>query len=60
MKQPNSFVIFQDCNGDGILDCDDFSAIHKLGGYGCRGVALPEDYKARYQQCKTIVANLKP
>ncbi|XP_066159224.1 lysozyme-like [Euwallacea fornicatus] len=44
----------QDCNGDGKIDCDDFAAIHTLGGYGCRG-ALPEPYGERYRQCKTIV-----
>ncbi|XP_018332491.1 invertebrate-type lysozyme 3 [Agrilus planipennis] len=45
----------QDCNGDGKIDCDDFAAIHKIGGYGCRGVVLPDPYNSRYQQCKKIV-----
>nr|QPG92858.1 lysi [Lasioderma serricorne] len=49
----------QDCNGDGKIDCDDFATIHKLGGYGCKGVPLPEDYGARYQQCKQIVGQLQ-
>ncbi|KAL1494955.1 hypothetical protein ABEB36_010455 [Hypothenemus hampei] len=44
----------QDCNGDGKIDCDDFAAIHKFGGYGCRGT-LPEPYGERYRQCKAIV-----
>lgn len=25
----------QDCNADGIVDCEDYGAIHKFGGYGC-------------------------
>ncbi|KAF2881208.1 hypothetical protein ILUMI_24973 [Ignelater luminosus] len=47
----------QDCTGDGNIDCDDFAAIHALGGYGCRGT-LPDFYAKRYQQCKQIVGNL--
>ncbi|CAH1108297.1 unnamed protein product [Psylliodes chrysocephalus] len=45
----------QDCNGDNKIDCDDFATIHKIGGYGCKGVALPEPYGQRYRQCKEIV-----
>ena len=45
---------YQDCNGDGIVDCDDFAAIHKLGGYGCRA-PLPDFYVQRYKQCKEFV-----
>ncbi|RZB39669.1 uncharacterized protein BDFB_012479, partial [Asbolus verrucosus] len=44
----------QDCNNDGKIDCDDFAAIHKFGGYGCKGVALPDLYGQRYQQCKAL------
>ncbi|KRT81212.1 hypothetical protein AMK59_6095 [Oryctes borbonicus] len=47
----------QDCNGDGKIDCDDYAAIHKLGGYGCRG-QLPSPFAERYQQCKKIVGGL--
>ncbi|KAI4457188.1 destabilase-related [Holotrichia oblita] len=39
----------QDCNNDGKIDCDDYAAIHKLGGYGCQG-QLPYEYNRRYQQ----------
>lgn len=45
----------QDCNNDGKIDCDDFAAIHKLGGYGCKG-GLPGVYGQRYQQCKSLVS----
>lgn len=27
----------QDCNEDGNIDCYDYGAIHKLGGFGCKG-----------------------
>ncbi|KAK9675306.1 Destabilase [Popillia japonica] len=47
----------QDCNNDGKIDCDDYAAIHKLGGYGCQG-QLPYEYAQRYQQCKKIVGGL--
>ncbi|ENN71209.1 lysozyme [Dendroctonus ponderosae] len=46
----------QDCNGDAKIDCDDFAAIHKYGGYGCQG-PLPEPYGQRYRQCKSIVGS---
>ncbi|CAH1972053.1 unnamed protein product [Acanthoscelides obtectus] len=50
----------QDCNGDGKIDCDDFAAIHKFGGYGCKGQTLPEPFSSRYHQCKQIVGQLRP
>ncbi|CAH1377255.1 lysozyme 2-like isoform X1 [Tenebrio molitor] len=45
----------QDCNNDGKIDCDDFAAIHKLGGYGCKMPELPEVYGQRYHRCKQKV-----
>lgn len=39
----------KDCNGDGVINCDDFVAIHKLGR-NC-GAKLPETYKERYDFC---------
>ncbi|KXJ73684.1 lysozyme [Aedes albopictus] len=40
----------QDCNGDGIIDCLDHAAIHKLGGYGCKN-AVPLAYQGKIDQC---------
>ncbi|XP_026809847.1 lysozyme-like [Rhopalosiphum maidis] len=40
----------EDCNDDGVVDCYDYAAIHKLGGYGCRG-SLSEDFKRRFLSC---------
>uniref|UniRef100_A0A1A9WK39 lysozyme n=1 Tax=Glossina brevipalpis TaxID=37001 RepID=A0A1A9WK39_9MUSC len=35
----------QDCNDDGIIDCYDYAAIHRLGGYGCKGILPPTYYE---------------
>ncbi|XP_017887289.1 lysozyme-like [Ceratina calcarata] len=40
----------QDCNGDGIINCDDFARIHHLGGYGCSG-GLNAKYENAYKLC---------
>lgn len=34
-KSVETINFFQDCNQDGVIDCMDYAAIHKLGGYGC-------------------------
>nr|XP_022916282.1 lysozyme-like [Onthophagus taurus] len=47
----------QDCNNDGVINCDDYASIHVLGGYGCGG-AWPEHFRLRYQQCKNIVGSV--
>ncbi|KAJ8714920.1 hypothetical protein PYW08_004901 [Mythimna loreyi] len=45
----------QDCNGDGRVDCYDYMAIHKRGGYGCVG-DLPFNYVNVFNQCVAAVA----
>ncbi|CAH2233453.1 jg7892 [Pararge aegeria aegeria] len=45
----------QDCNGDGVVNCYDYMAIHKLGGYGCKG-DLPFQYVNVFNQCVAAVA----
>lgn len=42
--------LFQDCNGDGVINCLDHAAIHVHGGYGCRA-PLPEKYRLKFDQC---------
>ncbi|XP_017024523.1 invertebrate-type lysozyme 3 [Drosophila kikkawai] len=42
----------QDCNGDGAVDCYDYAAIHKLGGYGCTG-ELAYNYQNTLGTCLT-------
>ncbi|XP_063829397.1 lysozyme-like [Ostrinia nubilalis] len=46
----------QDCNGDGQVNCYDYMAIHKLGGYGCKGADLPFAYVNVFNQCVAAVA----
>ncbi|CAH0589192.1 unnamed protein product [Chrysodeixis includens] len=45
----------QDCNGDGQINCYDYMAIHKKGGYGCVG-ELPFNYVNVFNQCVAAVA----
>ncbi|XP_045765838.1 lysozyme-like [Maniola jurtina] len=40
----------QDCNGDGVVNCYDYMAIHRLGGYGCKK-DLPLEYVNAFHQC---------
>ncbi|XP_063243385.1 invertebrate-type lysozyme 3-like [Bacillus rossius redtenbacheri] len=40
----------QDCDGDGAVDCQDYAAIHRLGGYGCKGDLDPV-YKGKVKAC---------
>ncbi|VVC30735.1 Destabilase,EF-Hand 1, calcium-binding site [Cinara cedri] len=47
----------QDCNRDGVIDCADYAAIHKNGGYGCSGYLDP-NYKNKYDTCQRSVFEL--
>ncbi|XP_011313368.1 lysozyme [Fopius arisanus] len=40
----------QDCNSDGVINCDDFVRIHRFGGYGCSGQLDPK-YESKYITC---------
>ncbi|XP_055905749.1 lysozyme-like [Eupeodes corollae] len=40
----------QDCNGDAVIDCYDYAAIHKLGGYGCQS-GVTGLYATKLNQC---------
>ncbi|KAJ8894281.1 hypothetical protein PR048_006894 [Dryococelus australis] len=40
----------QDCNGDGKIDCLDYAAIHRMGGYGCKG-ELDAAYSGKVKAC---------
>nr|CAD7458734.1 unnamed protein product [Timema tahoe] len=40
----------EDCNGDGVVNCFDYAAIHHLGGFGCDG-NLEESFKVKLQSC---------
>uniref|UniRef100_A0A0K8VCT2 lysozyme n=1 Tax=Bactrocera latifrons TaxID=174628 RepID=A0A0K8VCT2_BACLA len=43
----------QDCNGDNQVDCFDYAAIHKLGGYGCKG-ELGYNYQNTLSNCLNL------
>ncbi|KZC07821.1 PREDICTED: lysozyme-like [Dufourea novaeangliae] len=47
----------QDCNGDGVINCDDYLRIHRLGGYGCTG-PLDAKYEDTFKRCKETLRNL--
>ncbi|XP_067011443.1 lysozyme [Anabrus simplex] len=44
----------KDCNGDGAVDCYDYAAIHRLGGYGCNG-NLDYNYYNKFLACQNQV-----
>ncbi|KAF6206301.1 hypothetical protein GE061_017531, partial [Apolygus lucorum] len=46
-----------DCNNDGSINCWDYAAIHKLGGYNCR-TAIDPVYWAKFTNCQQQVATL--
>ncbi|CAI6367893.1 unnamed protein product [Macrosiphum euphorbiae] len=47
----------QDCNNDGVVDCYDYAAIHKMGGFGCKS-HLPHDYQIRFKACQLSLKEL--
>lgn len=47
----------QDCTGDGVVDCYDYAALHRLGGYGCRG-NLDQAFQDKFSRCMVQVAQL--
>lgn len=40
----------KDCNNDGVINCDDYVRIHRLGGYGCGG-PMDSKYEKTYNSC---------
>ena len=51
------WYILQDCDGDGAVNCLDYAAIHRLGGYGCSG-ALDYNYQNKFMNCQRQVQQL--
>ncbi|XP_043276197.1 invertebrate-type lysozyme 3-like [Venturia canescens] len=43
----------QDCNGDGVINCDDYVRIHRFGGYGCSAPLDPK-YENVYRSCMAV------
>ena len=63
MKVMRSFAnsdLVSDCDGDGLMNCDDFAMAHHLGEIGCKEPAKRAAYKnsrlyERYKACKNSV-----
>ena len=51
----NAFA--QDCNGDGLVTCDDYALMHRNGGYICNTPLESTQYWKIYSQCKSLVAS---
>lgn len=49
--------MLQDCNGDGQVDCYDYAALHRLGGYGCRA-NLDQAFRDKFHNCMVQVSQL--
>nr|UNZ11904.1 invertebrate-type lysozyme 1 [Coridius chinensis] len=49
----------QDCNGDGRVDCADYAAIHRLGGYGCQG-QMDAKFWQTFRACQSQIQSLAP
>jgi len=47
----------QDCNGDGVINCNDYARLHHLGGFGCKGT-LDETYESTFSYCQKIFEQL--
>ena len=45
----------QDCNGDGLVTCDDYAMMHRNGGYECNRPLADTDYWSIYGECKDLV-----
>jgi hypothetical protein len=49
----NAFA--QDCNGDGLVTCDDYAMIHKNGAYSCSNNIQGTDFWKIYAKCRDFV-----
>ncbi|XP_065220772.1 invertebrate-type lysozyme 3-like [Planococcus citri] len=48
----------KDCNGDGQIDCYDYAAIHKYGGYSGCTTALSGEYYTKFSTCEKHLQTL--
>lgn len=59
IEKHSKYIMFQDCNGDGIINCNDYAKIHRLGGYGC-SAPLDAIYQQKYDNCQRQVQQFVP
>ena len=45
----------QDCNGDGLVTCDDYVMMHKNGGWQCKNPIQDTQFWQIYTECKNLV-----
>jgi len=45
----------KDCNGDSLVTCDDYTMIHKNGGWNCGNNLQGTDFWNIYLQCKNVI-----
>ena len=46
----NNFL-FQDCDEDGLITCEDFALIHHNGGYNCKKKIESSEYWINFTKC---------
>ncbi|KAH8371112.1 hypothetical protein KR093_006275 [Drosophila rubida] len=44
----------RDCNGDGVIECQDHIMLHMLGPTGCKTQPLPDIFRKRMEGCMEI------
>jgi len=54
-KYINSTTNFQDCNGDALVTCEDYTMIHKNGGWNCGTSLVGSNFWDIFQTCKDTV-----
>merc|ERR1712141_183470 len=48
-------ALAQDCNGDGLVTCDDYAMMHKNGAYSCSNNVQNSDFWKIYSKCRDFV-----
>merc|ERR1712080_532473 len=45
----------KDCNGDALVTCEDYTMIHKNGGWNCGTSLIGSNFSNLFQTCKDTV-----
>jgi hypothetical protein len=54
-NQLNILNQLKDCNGDGVVNCEDYARIHKSGGYSCQQPIEGTEYYKKFSTCKNLL-----
>lgn len=49
-----TFIFLQDCNNDGVTDCDDYARLHFHGREKCATNISNLYFGKRYESCKPV------